>query len=119
MRRHLLKFFVISSFLGLSFCEASIFQTREKIYIDQNEFSFSDQDNDFHIHSQNNIWLLTKIVHKDNSGLFTYESDLNTEWNELEGKMAYQKEWKCPYCYKFWPIGKPCQNPDCPSKYKD
>jgi len=32
---------------------------------------------------------------------------------------AYQKTWKCPYCHYTWPIGTPCRNPDCPSKYTD
>lgn len=34
-----------------------------------------------------------------------------------EGK--YQKTWKCPYCHFTWPIGKPCKNSECPSKYSD
>lgn len=48
-----------------------------------------------------NVWTEENIIDKDSPGLYVYE-----------------KCWKCPYCFRFWPIGVACQNPDCPSKYK-
>lgn len=86
----------------------------EKMYIDEEEFS--TQGDAFHIHVGNNVWLVTNTVHRDSTGLFTYECNIN---KSLDGSiMAYEKRWKCPYCYNYWPIGKPCGNKDCPSKYK-
>lgn len=41
--------------------------------------------------------------------------DLNSEKNIQSG---YQNQWKCPYCYMYWPQGRACQNMNCPSKYK-
>lgn len=33
-------------------------------------------------------------------------------------RTQYVKQWKCPYCYKFWNEGQACQNSNCPSRYK-
>lgn len=84
----------------------------KKIYIDDSEFKAQVDADAFHIHIGDNLWLVTNTVHRDASGLFTFEDDL------LRVGMDFEKKWKCPYCYKYWPEGKPCGNKECPSKYK-
>jgi hypothetical protein len=86
----------------------------DKMYINENEFSMHGEA--FHIHVGGNIWLTTNTVHRDETGLYTYECKIV---RSLEGDRAeYEKKWKCPYCHQWWSIGQPCQNKDCPSKYK-
>lgn len=85
---------------------------QEKMYIDEQEFAIVGDA--FHIHIGNNVWLVTETVHRDRSGMFTYQEDITRSQN----KNGHVKEWKCPYCYMFWPIGKPCQNEECASRYK-
>src|SRR5690349_12115265 len=85
-----------------------------KIYIDEDEFS--NKGDSFHIHIGNNVWLCTNTVHRDETGMYTFENHLA---RSMTGpKDGYERKWKCPYCYSYWPIGKPCGNPDCPSKYR-
>ncbi len=84
----------------------------EKIYIDEKEM-LSDFDS-FHIHVGENIWIKTNTVHRDSTGLFTYDSDITKDDN-----IGYEKKWKCPYCHHYWPMGKSCKNKNCPSKFKD
>lgn len=105
------KFTFFSLMMLSSFCTL---QASEKMYIDDDEFSVKGDA--FHIHVGNNVWLVTNTVHRDQTGLFTYECNINRSMNGI--KMEYEKKWKCPYCYNYWPIGKPCQNRDCPSRYK-
>lgn len=88
----------------------------EKMYIDEDDFS--TKGDAFHIHIGHNVWLVTSTVHRDKTGLFTYECNVNRSLGINGHQMAYEKQWKCPYCYSYWPIGKPCGNKDCPSKYK-
>lgn len=88
----------------------------DKMYIDDEEFSAQTTGDAFHIHIGNNVWLVTHSVHRDARGLFAYECNLSKSMNGVQ--MAYEKQWKCPYCYNYWPIGKPCGNKDCPSRYK-
>jgi hypothetical protein len=83
-----------------------------KMYIDEKEMC--SKKGAFHIHMGHNNWIQTNTVHRDASGLYTFESNIRID----PIQMAYERQWKCPYCYSYWPIGKPCQNPDCPSKYK-
>ena len=78
-----------------------------KIYIDS--IDANPIENAFMIHQGHNEWISVTTLHKDLSGLYAYEDDIiNAE---------YQKSWKCPYCYQYWPIGTACQNAACPSKY--
>lgn len=87
-----------------------------KVYIDVDAFSASTEGDEFYIHMGNNIWLTTHTIHRDATGMFAYENNL-VKRSSLKG-MDYDKKWKCPYCYQYWPIGKPCGNPECPSTYK-
>jgi|HubBroStandDraft_2_1064218.scaffolds.fasta_scaffold00031_58 hypothetical protein len=84
----------------------------DRIYINSEELDCNEAVFMFHIGE--NIWLKTIALHRDETGLYTFESEIETEGLKTE----YQKMWKCPYCHRYWPIGKACQNPDCPSKYK-
>jgi len=82
----------------------------EKMYIDTNELDMSKGR--FKIHVGHNHWIETKSIMHDQSGLYTLESNI-LKWDES----GYVKEWKCPYCYNWWPVKTPCQNKDCPSTY--
>lgn len=103
--------FMKKIFSALILCIASL-SASERMYIDEKEFDHKDCD--YHIHVGDNVWLKTKAVHMNTTGLFTYEKDLIKD----KLKDEFQKTWKCPYCYRYWPIGQACKNPDCPSKYK-
>lgn len=84
----------------------------DRIYIDETEI---DQIEDcFHIHTGGNIWIQTETVHRDATGLYTLEQNLIKRAQSSE----YERKWKCPYCNMYWPVGKPCQNSDCPSRYR-
>src|ERR1700676_5398232 len=83
----------------------------DKIYIDEDDFS--NEKDAFHVHIGNNLWIKTNTVHRDCSGLFTYECNISM----MSGmKAEYEKTWKCHYCYNYWPIGNPCGNPSFRSK---
>jgi hypothetical protein len=102
----------------LSFSSLSAFHIpekahSEKIYIDEEEFD--TKGDSFYIHTGHNVWLQTHTVHRDKTGLYTFESNIN---RSTDVKMEYEKKWKCPYCYMYWPVGKACANKECPSKYK-
>lgn len=99
----------------ICFSSLSALTVHDKMYIDEDEFT--TKGDAFHIHIGHNVWLVTNTVHRDKTGLFAYECNLSRAVG-LDYQMAYEKQWKCPYCYSYWPIGKPCGNKDCPSKYK-
>lgn len=87
--------------------------SNKKMYIDIDDLFAKEQT--FHIHTGDNIWLETNTVHKDEVGYYTYERNLSV----IPGcSMGWERKWKCPYCYSYWPVGTPCQNADCPSKYR-
>lgn len=92
---------------------ASCLSSDSSIYIDPNELN-TEYDS-FRIHTGNNIWIETHTVHRDATGLFTFQSNLRLNKDPLVG---FEKSWRCPYCHHYWPIGVACQNKDCASKYK-
>lgn len=98
---------IIALMLAVSTLSAS-----ERMYIDEKEFDHRDCE--YHIHTGENIWIETKAVHMNGTGLFTYERDV------IRSKLSseYIKKWKCPYCHSYWPEGTACQNAKCPSKYR-
>lgn len=111
---------IMKKFILLSiFCFNSIYSINidQKFYIDNEEFNAKNDGNAFYIHVGNNIWLTTNTIHRDDTGFFTYECDLKKNIGSRY-QAEYQQKWKCPYCYNYWPIGKPCDNAKCPSKYK-
>lgn len=99
--------FVFSSF---SFLEAT-----EKFYIDEKELCF--EKDTFHIHIGENVWIQTNTLHKDETGTFVYDYDLLKILDQETEMLEYQKTWKCPYCYNYWPLRISCQKIDCSSKY--
>lgn len=109
----------LKKLIALCFVLVSIvssIEASEKVYIDSKELNI--HQNLFRMHVGNNVWLETNTVHRDDTGLYTFESDINTFLNNQTRKAEYIKKWKCPYCYTYWPMGSACQNKDCPSKYK-
>lgn len=99
---------VSSSIHAKQYCE------NEKIYIDPDEFHSNIDGDEFHLHVGENVWLVTHTIHRDSTGMFAFESYLK----KMKGEREYQRSWKCPYCFNYWPIGTPCKKTDCPSKYR-
>jgi predicted transglutaminase-like protease len=87
----------------------------EKVYIDESEMIAMDDA--FYIHTGDNFWISTNSISKDKFGTFTYHNSILCTNNQTT-VIEYQKTWKCPYCYRHYPVGKPCDNKDCPSKYR-
>ena len=100
----LLSVFFLCLFVGL--------QANQKMYIDSEEVCY--KQNCFHIHTGHNVWIETDTVHRDASGLYIFEDNIQ---KCTEPKMEYERTWKCPYCFYYWPIGIPCGNEACPSRY--
>ncbi len=86
----------------------------DKIYID--EENFKSNGDAFYIHQGGNVWIHTDTVHRDSSGLYTFDSHIVRSMR-CKAVGGYEKKWRCPYCYSYWPVGTKCQNADCPSKY--
>lgn len=91
------------------------FDTTEKIYIDSKEMDMS-QDR-FKIHVGGNKWIETSSVSRDERGLYTLETNIVRSLTGLNA--TYRNEWKCPYCFNWWPMGKSCKNAQCPSKFTE
>lgn len=86
----------------------------DKLYIDEDEMKSGDEA--FYVHLGNNVWIYTNSVNKDQKGLFIYRASIA---RNIERNMSgFEKKWKCPYCFNFWPMGQACGNKDCPSKYR-
>lgn len=83
----------------------------EKMYINMDEMVASEEL--FHIHEGSNQWIQINAIHSDSRGFYIQETDIVKSHDG-----GYEKKWRCPYCNSYWPIGTPCQNGDCPSKYK-
>jgi len=96
--------FLIASFV---LCASS------KMYIDP--INLDSSDCAFRVHMGGNEWIETNCIHRDETGFYSLTEDLI---HRKDCRSNYEKTWKCPYCYQFWPIGKACQNKDCPSKYR-
>jgi len=85
----------------------------QRMYIDSDEVC--QRQDAFRIHIGHNNWIQTKTVHRDYSGMYIDVSEIQFE--KVNDIMEYQKSWKCPYCFYYWPIGTPCGNEQCPSRY--
>ena len=59
------------------------------------------------VHRGGNMWEEALAISSEEHGVYFVE----------QPKGQQVKKWKCPYCHMMWPIGKKCQNVDCPSKY--
>lgn len=110
------KLFIIIPIFLFSFCHAGVYYSEDKVYLDADTFQANTKGDEFHIHLGNNVWISTNVVNRDSTGMFTYQRSVRTTYNGTN--VEYEKNWKCPYCYNYWPIGTACQKVDCPSKYK-
>jgi len=79
----------------------------EKVYVDETDIEIVG--NEMYIHHGGNIWSETNAIYIDDYGLYYTNSKTSRQ---------YVKRWQCPYCHMMWPMKSPCQNPDCPSKYR-
>lgn len=82
----------------------------EKMYINIDDLDTTNHS--FKIHVGKNRWIQTNAIHTDSRGVYTFESDVRSI------DCAWVKEWRCPYCNQYWPIGTACQDSECPSKYR-
>lgn len=112
-----LALFTMLALCSISAINAEGVNDEQKFYIDEEELGDFTKGDAFHVHIGNNVWIETNTVHRDATGLYSYEHNIRKSLNGSQ--MEYQKVWKCPYCHNYWPIGQACQKPDCPSKYKD
>lgn len=87
-------------------------ETIERTYVDTADVCPTDEG--FYLHIGENNWILTTQLQSDSTGLFTYAHNIKIDSPSME----YVRKWQCPYCKYYWPIGKPCANVDCPSRYK-
>lgn len=112
----MLKRLIVLCFVMLAYVSGAEagFLNNDKMYVDQKDVC--SKQSTFRIHIGGNEWILTKTMHRDETGLFTFENEILKDHNGLI--MGYEKQWRCPYCYNYWPLGKPCGNEFCPSKYK-
>jgi hypothetical protein len=92
----------------------SFINAEDKFYIDYESLNTSQDA--FHIHLGHNIWVQTNAVYKDDQGFYALESSLSRAIGKYNNEI--ERKWKCPYCYHYWPIGRPCGNKDCPSRFK-
>lgn len=82
------------------------FDHQAKLYFTANEVEISD--NVIYLHLENTL-IGTDVLRTDSQGFYIFENDI-THYETRDAT----KEWKCPYCYAWWPIGQKCQNPNCP-----
>lgn len=90
----------------LAFANTSVIPNNQtKLYFDTNDLEIFN--NVMYIHLSNNLFE-TNAIRSDQQGLYIFEDDL------MYGT-ATEKQWKCPYCHYWWPVGQKCKNPDCPT----
>lgn len=108
---------VLVSFMLMcnSLSALSAFDMGEKVYIDSKEMDMSRDR--FKIHVGHNKWIETTSVSRDNRGLYTLESNIIR--STLNSQSEYEQEWRCPYCFNWWPMGKRCKNDKCPSTFTE
>src|ERR1700761_4129756 len=102
MKKFIVTFMM--TFSSMFACEERPFEELESYY------------EQFHIHLGNNVWIEVNDVYKERV-LQCVQGLYNLRSLEEIFYTAYEKKWKCPYCYQYWPLGQPCGNKDCPSKY--
>jgi len=106
---------IIYTLLMLFVCTSM--HASEKMYFDELDLNVNVDDDFFYIHTSGNVWLETSTIHRDKTGAFTYVNSISKRAS-IENSMQFEKKWKCPYCFRLYPIGTPCSYKDCPSKYK-
>ena len=107
--------YLILGFMVLSRAYGNEVFLEDRIYIDEQEMTAMDDA--FFIHMGDNTWIQTGAICKDKQGTYIYRSAIVCSENQ-RNVTDYEKTWKCPYCYRYYPVGKPCDNKDCPSRYR-
>ncbi len=104
-------------FSGMAYGKVSLptFFPSERIQINTDEMEIDAKSDYFIIHIGNNEWIEADQIYRDERGVYTFESHITPSFFNLS---AYEKKWKCPYCFNLYVIGNPCTKADCPSKYR-
>jgi len=110
------KLFLMLALLCCGMCQAAAFQAQDKMYIDSESFKANTKGDEFYIHTGGNVWLITHTINRDATGMFAYESNISRCMKGV--KTEYERKWRCPYCFQYWPMGQSCANAACPSKYR-
>lgn len=79
---------------------------QSKLYFAQNELEI--EGSSMRIHFDDHV-AETNVLRSDQAGLYILENDITSCYSVAE------KQWKCPYCYHWWPIGQKCENENCPT----
>lgn len=88
-----------------------------RLYFKHRNVTRDADDHLFYIHRGNNEWIVATTLIEDCTGLYAKEENILRLG--VGSSPVYEKHWQCPYCHKFWPWGTPCQNLDCPSRFRD
>ena len=109
---------IVFFILACNTCFAST-KFPEKMYVDVEQMDV--MNGQIYIHLDHNNWIHAKCIGKDKEGMYVTESNIvkSSQSSNSQPSFEYERTWKCPYCYHYWPIGKSCQNESCPSKYTD
>lgn len=67
-----------------------------------------------HTHVGQNIWIYDGV---DNGIEMPIPQCSVSEDSYNTMEFGDEKTWKCPYCHHYWPMGTPCQNESCPSRF--
>lgn len=102
----LICFFSSFDLVAVSISDSTAQSNRAKLYLDSKDIEIAN--NAIYIHLENN-WIEASVMRTDQQGCYIFENDITTCGIEIE------KKWKCPYCYRWWPLGQKCQNPECPT----
>jgi hypothetical protein len=95
------------TFTGLSaghLIESSTIQYESKVYFDSSDLEITDDVIYIHV---DDILIEANTIRIDQQGLHIFGNDI------INCRMG--KDWKCPYCNRWWPIGQKCQNRECPT----
>lgn len=106
-------FFLVCFFSSVNVSAASMDESflseyQEKLYFDSSDLEIIDSA--IYIHLENNL-IKTNVIRTDQQGFYIFGNDI-TNYAIANGR---EKEWKCPYCNHWSPMGKKCQNKDCPT----
>lgn len=108
--KKIIKFGLLSILMMSSLSALSI---SDSMNIDHEEYSKEMKGDPFHIHIGNNIWLVAKDMPPESSSSIFHLNDV-----EDPIFIGYEKKWRCPYCNNYYPMGKPCSDPTCPSRFR-
>jgi hypothetical protein len=110
MKHFLLGIFFLSCFFSPAILPAANVKSHsKKVYIDTNDLEVGDKV--IYIHFDDNIFK-TNVLRTDEQGFYVYEDDLMIARGTSS---LIDTRWRCPYCFKWWPKGERCQNPECPT----